>query len=120
MKKTLLAAAALFLLSTPLYAQTTAKDKLAWDQTAPDVATAQAYTYSAYADTATVGTTLSPVTCTGTVSPFLCSVPFPAFTPGPHTLQVTASNVAGESLKSNVFSFTFVVVPTAPANLRKI
>lgn len=94
-------------------AQATGTSKLAWDQpSVPDAATAQAFTYKYYADGATTG-----VTCTGT-APVTCQVNYPAFTPGSHTLTLTASNVAGESPKSAVFSFTFVVIPAAPNNIR--
>lgn len=101
-------------------AQTTGtpSSKLLWDQAATDQATAQGYTYKFYADGATTGTALTGVTCAGTASPFICSVAFPAFTPGAHTVVVTASNVAGESSKSVSLSFTFVVIPATPANLR--
>lgn len=91
---------------------------LAWDQAATDQATAQAYTYRYYPDGSASGTVLSGVVCSGTASPFTCRVNFPAFTPGAHTLQTTAANVAGESVKSAVFSFTFVVQPSAQTNLR--
>jgi|SRR5581483_4152810 len=110
---------ALSLAPTLLLAQTgTPSSKLIWDQTAPDLATAQAYTYTSYPDGSATGTGLSGVTCSGTTSPFTCQVTYPAFTPGAHTLQLTAKNAAGESPKSAAFSFTFVVLPAAPVNLR--
>jgi hypothetical protein len=116
MKKLVLA---LVLLSTPLFAQTgTPASKLVFDQVAPDLATASGYSYKYYADGATTGTALTGVTCSGTASPFTCQTAYPAFTPGAHTLQLSATNAAGESPKSSVFSFTFVVVPAAPSNIR--
>ena len=42
--------------------------------------------------------------------------PFPALTPGPHTLEVLAFNVAGESGKA-VLVVNVVVVPADPSNL---
>lgn len=102
-----------------LFAQTgTPTSLLAWDQVAPDLASAQGYRYTYYPDGAATGTVLAAVTCTGAASPFACTVAFPAFTPGPHTLQLTARNIAGESPQSAALAFTFVVIPTAPQNLR--
>lgn len=94
----------------------TPTSQLAWDQSAANLATAQAFTYGFYPDSAAVKTALASVTCVGTASPFQCSVAFPSFTPGAHTLTLTASNVAGESPKSPALAFTFVVIPTAPTN----
>ena len=107
------------LLATIASGQTgTPASKLTWDQTAPDLASAAAYTYLYYPDGATTSVTLTAVTCTGTVSPFVCQVAFPAFTPGSHTLTLSASNVAGESAHSAPFAFVFVVVPSVPTNIR--
>lgn len=91
---------------------------LRFDQPAPNVLDAQGYTYQQYVDGGDVPTPLNSVSCSGAVSPFVCEAPFPAFTPGSHTIRITASNVAGESLRSTPFSFTFVVVPAQPLNLR--
>lgn len=103
------------------HAQATAQSKLGWDQAAPDLPTANGYTYRHYDDVSATGVPLTPATCTGTASPFACQAPFPAFTPGAtHTVAVTAANVAGESLKSTPLSFTFIVIPSVPANLRLI
>lgn len=121
MKKTWLGAlVGLFLLLGvgTSHAQATSANRLGWDQAAPTLAEANAYTYRQYPDGATTGTVLTGVVCTGTTSPFLCGVPFPAFTPGAHSIQLTAANAAGESLKSLPFNFTFVVIPSVPANLR--
>lgn len=92
--------------------------KFAWDQVATDLATAQSYTYKYYADGATLGAVFTNVTCTGTVSPFTCSVPIPAFMPGQHTIVISANNEAGESDKSAPFAFAFVVTPGKPTNIR--
>lgn len=96
----------------------TPTSKLLIDVTSvPDLATAQGYTYAYYPDAATTPTPIA-MTCTGAAVPFTCAGAFPAFTPGAHGLTVTAKNVAGESPKSPVLSFTFVLVPNAPQNIR--
>lgn len=107
-----------FGLSINLAAQTaSAINKLAVDENAPDVATAQGYTYKYY-DGASAGVPLVGTTCTGTTSPFVCAFTFPAFTPGSHSITITASNQAGESAKSAVITFTFAVIPAVPLNPR--
>lgn len=115
-------------LATPLRAQAPAppaasSSRLTWDQAAPDLATAQGYTYRQYADGATTGAALAGVTCVayaGTQPGLVatCAAPFPAFTPGPHTVTITAGNLAGESAPSSPFAFVFVVVPATPVNVR--
>lgn len=101
-------------------APATASSRLAWDQAAPTLAEANAYTYRYYPDGATAGIAFAAgsVTCSGTASPFVCIVNFPAFTPGNHTLTLTAANVAGESAPSVVLTFQMVVTPAVPANPR--
>lgn len=108
-----------FGLASAAEAQTTGtpSSRLGWDQQNASAAEAESFTYRYYPDGATVGTVLTGVTCVAG-TPTVCSAPFPAFTPGNHSLTLTASNAAGESLPSAPLSFTFVVVPTAPANLR--
>lgn len=95
----------------------TPTSKLTFNQEAPDLVTAQAYVYRIYADGG-ASSTLAGVTCSGAASPFVCSAPFPAFTPGAHTLVLSASNAAGEGPMSAVFGFTFVVLPAAPQGIR--
>ncbi len=110
---------ALLLFPLALFAQTAGtQSALGWDQSALSAATAQSYTYRTRADGSTTGVVLPGVTCAGTVSPFQCKAPFPAFTPGPHTITITAANAAGESLPSPVLSFTFVVIPSPPGQPR--
>jgi hypothetical protein len=96
----------------------TSGQRFGWDQTAPTLADAQGYTYKYYPDGSATGVTFTDVTCTGTVSPFQCSVLIPAFTPGNHTIEMTATNIAGESAKSAPFAFSFVVTPGSPVNIR--
>ena len=92
--------------------------KFSWDQSAVDLAEAQAFTYTYYPDGSETGIVFPVVTCTGTVSPFTCSTPIPAFTPGVHNITITAKNLAGESDKSAPFVFAFVVTPGKPTNIR--
>lgn len=112
-----LVVAGLLLSAYSASAQVTTANHVGWDQSAQDLATANALTFKYYPDGASTGSPLTNVTCVGTTSPFQCVTLIPAFTPTTHTLTVSANNIAGESLKSNTISFTFVVVPVAPANL---
>ena len=91
--------------------------RLAWDQPAGTLAEASSYTYEASWDNAVV-VPVSGVTCSGTLSPFVCAGSFPALTPSGHTVRLQARNAAGASPLSASFSFTFVALPTAPQNLR--
>lgn len=43
--------------------------------------------------------------------------PFPALTPGTHTIEIAAYNLAGESTRASL-SVRVVVIPSAPSNLR--
>jgi hypothetical protein len=111
------------LLPVVINAQTTVfpGQNLAWDQAAVTLADAQGYSYIYYPDGATNGTLLSAVKCSGTTSPFKCIVPFPAFTPGAHSLTLTSratlNGFTTESAKSLPLMFTFTVLAT-PTNLR--
>lgn len=112
---------ALTLLAIPATAQTaTPTAKLGWDQAASSLQEATSYTYRYYADGSATGVVLPSVICVGVSSPFVCQAPFPAFTPTDHTLTVSASNAAGESLPSVPLPFKFVVVPSQPQNPRII
>ena len=117
MKRVLLTLILVLAIPSISWSQATTVSRLALDQDAPDLATANSYTYKYYPNNAAIGIVLL-FTCTGTSSPFLCTASFPAFTPGAHTLTVTASNIAGESPKSGILSFTFVIIPSVPTNLR--
>jgi len=95
--------------------QGSSNQRFAWDQEAPTLADAQGYP-----DGSSTGIAFTGVTCTGTSSPFVCSAPIPAFTPGNHNITITASNVAGETAKSDPFAFSFVVTPAVPTGIRII
>jgi len=102
-----------------LYAQdATPTSKFEFNQAAPALADAQAYTYKYYADGATTGVTFATVTCSGAASPYTCQVAVPAFTPGNHSIQLTATNAAGESAKSTPFNFKMVVTPATPTAIK--
>lgn len=110
---------ALLLAPASAFAQATPQSKIAFDQDASDLATANAFTYKHFDDGSAVGLPLTPVTCTGTASPFTCQAPFPAFTPGAqHTIAVSAANQAGESLPSTPLAFQFIAIPNPPKGLR--
>lgn len=94
----------------------TPASKLAWDQPAPDLSSAQGYTYKYYPDGSTTAGALIGTTCSGTVTPFQCEVQFPTFVQGNHTLKLSATNVAGETL-SDPFAFAFVDKPGKPINI---
>jgi hypothetical protein len=98
-------------------AQVVSSSRLGWDQPNATAAEASSYTYKYYPDGATTGTVLTGITCSGTTT-VACSAVFPAFTPGAHTLTISATNSAGEGPKSAAFNFTFVVLPSAPVSLR--
>lgn len=105
-----------FGLAVPAVAQTaTPGSKFAWTQSA-DATTAQAYTWKIYNDGATTGVALAPVTCVaGTPTTTAnCTVPIPPYTPGAHTMTITATNAAGESVKSDPLTFTMVAIPAKP------
>lgn len=110
----------MLLIASSVAAQTaTTGTPLSWDQAAPDLATAQSYSYAVSVDAQP--TVVLTATCVAPVPPataFNCSAPFPAATPGAHTLTLTASNAAGVSAPSAPLAFTFVVIPATPTNLR--
>lgn len=91
---------------------------LGFDQPAPDLVSAQGYTYKYYPDSSSTAAALTGVTCAGTASPFQCQSAFPTFAQGNHTLTISATNVAGESPKSDPFAFAFVSSPPQkPSNI---
>lgn len=64
-------------------------------------------------------TALVTATCTGVAAARTCEIPFPALTPGNHTLWVIAFNAAGEAA-SDPFPVTVFVQPAKATNIRII
>lgn len=95
---------------------------LVFDIVGPSLAEVQAYTFKHYDDGAAVGAAwqTGTVTCVAAVAAgtYTCTAPFPAYTPGPHAVVLTATNLAGEGPKSAGFSFTFTVLPGVITNIR--
>jgi hypothetical protein len=100
-------------------------DRLGWDQPAASVAEANAFRYIISLDGQTPLLPTEAV-CTGTVSPFLCTVPFPAVIPGvQRSVTVTARKVIDgstflDSAVSAPLVFRLEVVPGTPVNLRRV
>lgn len=120
--KHVLSALVLSLCSTLATAQTlpTANpgvSKLAWDQSANDLAQASGAIYKHY-DDGSAAVTFSGVACAGSSSPFVCQVTFPPFAVGNHNIAVSAT-FSGTEYKSAALAFN---VPPAftPTNLRII
>lgn len=88
-----------------------------WTIDGPDLVTVQSWTYKHYDDGKTVGEAFTGVVCDGLVTPFHCSVAVPAYTPGTHTIQISASSADVESAKSDIFSFKMAIVPGVPKNI---
>lgn len=109
-------------LAHPSHAQTTISVQLSWPQPAPDLASASGYTYRRYDDGATTGMVLTGVTCTGAASPFTCTSGVFAVTTGSHTLQMTAANSTGESIKvpTPPLAYAFTDIPFPPGDVRVI
>ena len=95
----------------------TPTSKLIFDQSGGSLSEITAYVYKYYPDGNTVGLPLTGV-CTGTISPFTCSTVFPTFSNGNHSLTLTSTNAAGESVKSVPFAFVYGGVPLSPVNIR--
>lgn len=118
-----LLAVLMVLVAVPALAQTqvVGTERIGWDQPAASLADAQGYAYD-YVDGSAAAVRLSGVTCSGTASPFLCSVRLPALTTGIHSLRTVASvTVNGQTLtspQSAPLSLLMMAVPAAPQNLR--
>jgi hypothetical protein len=65
---------------------------------------------------AAAATAITP-TCAVVGAVRTCEIPFPALTPGAHSLVLIAWNIAGEA-SSDPFLVTVVVVPVKPVNIR--
>lgn len=98
----------------------TATSKLVWDQDAPDVATAQAYTYQVFVDGVQVTTWVSNlvVIATPIVGTQLATASFPPLSVGNHSITLTATNAVGASAQSVALAVTVLGVPAIPKNLR--
>lgn len=123
MKKVLFALLAALLFTSSTFAQSGTGQQvyvashLTWSEAGPDLPTVSGYSYFYFADGSAIATPLQNVTCSGTASPFTCSVLMPAFTPGAHSLTLEATDIAGASAASSAVSFTFVVAPSTPTAL---
>lgn len=117
--RTILLILSVLVIPSVVSGQVTPTSRVAWDQDAPSLAVAQAYTYRSFIDASTTGTILVHA-CTGAAQTFVCTAPFPSFTPGSHSIQITASNSTGESLKSVPLVFTFAAIPAVPQRIRII
>ncbi|MGH9425850.1 MAG: hypothetical protein ACRD2L_06030, partial [Terriglobia bacterium] len=78
----------------------------------------EAYEYRHYDDGGPGVLFMTPISCPLNTSFFACIVDIPAYTPGLHTVFITAANAAGESGPSNTLSFNMVVTPATPTNFR--
>jgi hypothetical protein len=110
------AVAFLFLLApvagaqTPVPSPTPATTKLAFDH---DGVNTDGYRLKIDAAAAVA---ITP-TCAVVGSVRSCDIPFPALTPGAHTLIVIAWNIAGEA-QSDPFAVNVIVVPAKATNIR--
>lgn len=118
MRRLILATLFLLVALPAMAQQAAATNHLQWSEAGPDLLTVQTYGWNLYPDAATTPTAFTGVTVSGSASPFGVIVAFPTFTPGTHTAAVTATDIAGESGKSNTISFQFVVIPLSPVSLR--
>jgi hypothetical protein len=116
MKRLLFAVALAFLVApsvsaqTPVPSPTPATTRLAFDH---DGVNTDGYRLKV--DEA-VAVAITP-TCAVVASVRTCEIPFPALTPGAHSLVLIAWNIAGEAA-SAPFAVTVVVIPAVPANIR--
>jgi len=121
MSKALLSLCLLLFPNTIAIAQTPVADQndsFAWNQDAATQIEANGLTYAVYEGT--VKKTLTSVVCTGTATPFACTALVGTWTNGAHTVQFTAANSGGESLKSAPFVFDFVTTANTPTSFRII
>jgi len=112
-------------IAMPLSAQSPAvsSDRLGWTQQASASELAE-LTYAVFVDGTRqplTGAICAPASAAGSYD---CVAPFPAMTPGTHTIELVAIRTMGttvlESVKSAPLQVQFVIVPVAPANLRVV
>ena len=105
-----------------LSAQFSPSSRVQFDIQAATLSDANGYTYRAYIDGA-AGQEF-PATCVDALQAgtFTCTsvAPLPALTIGPHTIELSAANVAGEGARSIPFAFTIVASPNAPTSIRLV
>ena len=108
-----------------LWAQQPTRGTLAWDQDAPNLATAQAYEYRLEIDGHSERL-LTSVRCIGDTPAFACSAPLPEIGDGPHSLAIRATEAGNPALTSSLSnSFVAIVLngttlacsPVAPAGI---
>ena len=96
--------------------------RLAWDQDGPSLAIVQAYQYFVIVDGVRTTQPILPIQCTGAATPFVCSTPFPALTPGPHDVGLHAAELVNGVLNvsppSVPIAIAMRVTPLTPRNLR--
>jgi hypothetical protein len=108
--------------TTLVYAQNPVadgNDQLGFDQSGASLTEVQNYGYKMYIDNDVGGINIT-VTCAGTGPLFQCITDLPVLPVGTHTIQLTASNFAGESAKSLPFVFDSVITPAPPVSMRII
>ena len=111
-----------FVVSRDFEEQTTARpvDRYVWSMEGASLATVQGYRFEVEVDGAV---TVAAHGCAGPSSPFECSAPIGALTPGEHTARVRAVDVTiPEAPNPGPFSepvtFTMRAVPSKPGVLR--
>lgn len=111
--------------ATPALAQSPAvpSDRLGWTQSAGAAEIAD-LTFGVYVDGSKVALPTATCVAAATTGMYDCVAPFPAMTPGAHTLELVAIRTMGttvlESAKSVPLAVTFVVVPSAPQSPRVV
>ena len=111
------------LIASVAHAQTpvVGTEQLQWDQGAVSLAQAQSYSYDVQDGTA-APVAVSPVTCSGAASPFVCSTRLPALTTGLHALAVRARVVVNGTTLQSTFSaplsILMMAIPAIPQNVR--
>lgn len=97
---------------------------LGWDQAAPTLAAARQYQYHLILDGVRRTEPMLPVTCTGAVSPFVCSVPILNLSTAAHVFVLIAAELQGgalvESLPSAPLETPVTTAPATPQNLRRL
>jgi hypothetical protein len=115
--------AAFVLLASIASAQdATGASRFQWDQDGTDLPTVQSYVVNHYSDGA-AGLVLNAVVCVVNAATFTCTAPIPAYTPGLHVVNITASVALSgggflESGHSNDVNFNMVATPATPRNFR--